>query len=154
MRSTGVSDSRVFRQTLDERRSAAGVLGDYQNRVVAGNRSNRLGQPGTIDGERERLGLPGTGADDDQLLHSVDTPEKLGRGAFKGGQGRLRTDGVGTKALIGTVSSALHETKLLDVSRDGRLRRFEASFEQTPAQLLLTMERFALDQLEDGALAA
>ena len=61
---------------------------------------------------------------------------------------------LGARALIRAVAGALHQPELLDVSRDRRLRRLEPGLEQTPAQLLLAVERLALDQFENRALAA
>ena len=58
------------------------------------------------------------------------------------------------RPLVGAVAGALDQAELLDVARDRRLRRVEAALVQAPAQLLLAVQRVAIDEFEDDGLAA
>ena len=71
---------------------------------------------------------------------------------------RLGIGRVGAGPLVGAVAGALDQAELLDVARDRRLRRLEAALVQAAAQLLLAVERLAIDEFEDerpgGALSS
>ena len=54
--------------------------------------------------------------------------------------------------LVGAVAGALDEAELLDVARDGRLRGVEALLMQAAPQLLLAVERLAIDEFQDDGL--
>ena len=69
-------------------------------------------------------------------------------------QRRLRVGRVGARPLVGAVAGALDEAELLDVARNRRLRRVEAALMQPAAQLLLAVERLAVDEFENHGLAA
>ena len=123
MRST--SEAGVFAEALREGGGAAAVLGDDQNRVIAGDRADGLGRTRAVDGHGERLRLAGAGADDDQLLHAIDLPQVFTGGAlerFPHGVGVERFD---ARPLIGAVAGALDQAELLDIERDRRLHRLE-----------------------------
>ena len=66
-------------------------------------------------------------------------------------QRRLGVGRVDARALVGAVAGALDQAELLDVARDRRLRRLEAALAQPAAQLLLAVERLAVDEFEDDA---
>ena len=66
----------------------------------------------------------------------------------------LGVGGGDAEALIGAVAGPLHEAEFLDVARERRLRRLEALARQATAQLLLAFQRLAIDDVENGALAA
>ena len=145
---------RVGLEPLHERRRAAIVARDDENRVVAGDRADRLRQLRAVDGERQRLRLPGSGANDDELLHAIDAPQEARRRALERVERELRTGHVDALPLIGAVAGALDEPELLDVARDRRLRGFAAALQQPSPHLLLAVERLAIDQFQDQVLTA
>src|SRR5262249_46234712 len=153
-RRVSYSFGRILLQPLDERRGGAAAAGDDENRVVAGDRPDRVGQLCAIERQRERLRLADAGADDDELLHAIDAAQELGGRALEGEQRGFRIGGFGAGTLVRAVARAFDEAELLDVARDRRLRRFVAALQQPPAELLLAVERFAIDQLEECALSA
>ena len=63
---------RVVLEPLDERGGAARAARDHENRVVAGDRADRLGQPRAIERLGQRLRLAAAGPDDDELLDAFD----------------------------------------------------------------------------------
>jgi hypothetical protein len=67
---------------------------------------------------------------------------------------RLGAEEIGAGPLIGAVAGPLHQTEILDVARNRRLRRLEAALQQAAPQHLLAVERFLIDQLEEDGLAA
>ena len=107
--------------------------------------------------ERQRLRLADAGADDDQLLHAIDAPQELGGARSSASSAVSGFGGLGAGPLVGAVARALDQAELLDVARDRRLRRVEAALLQPAAQLLLAVQRFAVDEFEDerpgGALS-
>ncbi len=102
----------------------------------------------------ERLRLPDAGAEDDELLDALDAAQELGRRALERRERRLGVRRVGAGPLVGAVARALDQPELLDVARDRRLRRVEAALAQAAAQLLLAVERLAVDEFEDDGLPA
>src|SRR5438094_2034284 len=146
--------ARVALQSLYQRGRAPAVARDDQNRVIARDAPDRLRQLRAIDRDRERLRLPDAGSNDDELLHPFDAAEEVGRGAFERGERGFRVRRVRAWPLVRAVARALDEAELLDVARDRRLRGVEAARAETPAKLLLAVERFAVDELEYGGLAA
>src|SRR5262245_31011184 len=142
MRST--SGTRVLVQTPGERRCAAGILGDHEDRVVAGNRADDLGLAGSIDGECKRLRLSRSGANHEHLLRPIDPPQEFPSGALECVEDSVRTHRIDTGPLVRTVAGTLYEAELLDVARNGGLCRLEPRFVQAAAQLLLTVERLAV----------
>src|SRR5262249_3773688 len=141
-------------QTFDERGGATCAARHHENRVVAGNRADDLGQPRTVERERDRLRLTGAGADDDELLDAVDAAQELGGGGAEGGNRGPGMGGGGAGTLVGAITGALDEAELLDVARNGRLGRLEAALMEAAAQLLLAVERLAIDELEERGLSA
>ena len=83
-----------------------------------------------------------------------DAAEELGRGALERRKSRFRVPVVFPGPLVRAVAGALDQPQLLDVARDRCLRRVEAALTQTAAQLLLTVERIAIDEFQDDGLAA
>ena len=132
----------------------AGVARDHENRVVAGDRADRFRQLRAIERVGQRLRLAAARADDDELLDALDAAQELGGRALERGERRLRVRRLGAGPLVGAVAGALDEAELLDVARNRRLRRVEAALAQAAAQLLLAVERLAVDQFEDDGLAA
>ena len=127
---------------------------DDKNRVVAAYGADRFGQLGPIERDRERLRLTDSRPNDNQLLDLFDPTQKLTGGALQRRQRRFGVRCLGVGPLIGAIAGTLHETELLDVPRDGRLRRVEAALVQAATELLLAIERFAIDQFEDDVLTA
>ena len=80
--------------------------------------------------------------------------EELAGGALERGERRLGIGRVEPGPLVRAVAGALHEAELLDVARDRRLRRVEAALVQAAAQLLLAVQRVAIDEFQDDGLAA
>src|SRR5690606_15259501 len=126
---------------------------DDQDRVVAGERADDLAEPGAVDGAGGRVGLPGTGAEDDQLLHAVDAGDELGDAAAEaresGAVARRRPGGL----LIGADARALDQAELLDVARERRLRDGDTTAQQAAPQLLLAADRLAVEKVENERLA-
>ena len=115
------------------------VARDDQNRVVAGDGADRLGEARAVERLGQRLRLAAAGADDDQLLHALDLLQELGGGALERRQRRLRVGAFRRRPLVGAVAGALDQAELGDVARDRRLRRLEAALAQAAAQLLLAV---------------
>src|SRR5262245_20268596 len=145
---------RVFLELLHERGGALRVARNHENRVVAADGAHRLRQLRAIDGDCERLRLADAGPDDDELLHAVDALQIFLRRALERGERGFRVGGVRAGALVRAVAGALHEAELLDVARDRRLRRVEPALTEPPAHFLLAVQRLAVDELDDGGLAA
>src|SRR5207249_11329474 len=74
--------------------------------------------------------------------------------ALHRGEGGFRIRRFGAGALVRAVSRALHEPELLDVARNGGLRRLEAAVPQAATKLLLAVQRGAIDEFENGGLTA
>jgi hypothetical protein len=66
---------------------------------------------------------------------------------------RIGVRRLGARLLVGAVAGSLEQAKLLDIPRDGRLRRLEAASMKTATELLLAVERFVFDELEKCGLA-
>src|SRR5687767_4669042 len=77
-----VLSSRVRFKPFDELGRASIASRDHQNRVIARDGSHDLGKARAIDRERQRLRLPRSRADDDELLDAVDFPQELGGGVL------------------------------------------------------------------------
>jgi hypothetical protein len=145
---------RILRAGARSAARAAIVARDDKNRVVAGDRPYRFGQTRAIDGERQRLRLAGAGAEDDQLPDAFDLLQEFSGGVLERGVRGRRIRAVGAGALIGAVAGALDETEHLDVAGDRGLCRVDAALAQTPPQLLLTVERLAIDEFENETLSS
>ena len=91
---------------------------------------------------------------DEQLLDAFDPAQELGGRALERGERRLRIRRVGARTLVGAVPRAFDQPEIRDVARDRRLRGVETALAQTAAQLLLAVERVAVDQFENQRLAA
>src|SRR5207245_2326725 len=144
-RSAGAPPSpSVLLQAADERGSPAVVARHDQNRVVAGNRSDRFGQLRAIDGGGERLRVARGSPDYDEVAHANNAPEELRRGMFEGRARIGRADPVGAGPLIRAVAGALHQAEIFDVARNRRLRGAKAALMQTAAELLLGVQRLAV----------
>ena len=61
----------------------ARISADDENRVIARDGANHLGEFGPIDRQAEQLRLPGSGLDDHQLLRHVE--------GYQSARDRLRT---------------------------------------------------------------
>ena len=59
--------------------AARAAAGDDQNRVVAGDGADRLGEPRAVERFGERLRLAAAGADDHELLDALDVADELRR---------------------------------------------------------------------------
>src|SRR5437879_2763649 len=86
---------RIGLEAFDERRGAARPARDDENRVVAGNRADRLVESGPIERLGEHLRLASARAHDDQLLHALDAAQEISGRALERRQrglgiGRLR----------------------------------------------------------------
>src|SRR5262249_24619112 len=127
---------------------------DDEDGVVAGDRADGFLQAGAIERLGQRLRLAASGADDDELLNAIDAADEVAGGALQQRQRGFRIRRFGAGPLVGAVAGALHQAELLDVARDRRLRRLEAVVMQAPAQQLLAVQRFAIDEIEDDGLAA
>jgi hypothetical protein len=132
---------------------------DHQDRIVAGQRPDHLGQVRAVDGDPENLGLTGPGTQQHQLLHAVGPPSGILTGLAGAWRRRFvplepcpLADGC-RRRLVGPVGAALHELQLADVARQGGLRNVEAGRAQPAAQLLLVAHGLVLDGVENGGLA-
>src|SRR5258706_8356365 len=145
---------RVRLEPFDERRRAAIVSRNDEDRVVARDRADRLRQLGPVDRQRQILRLAGTGAHDDELLRAIDPSQETRSRPLEGVERELRARDLDALTLVRAVARPLHQPELLDVARDRRLRRFAAALEQPPPHVFLAAERLAVDQLENQTLAA
>src|SRR5262245_1797754 len=145
---------RVLPEPFDKRRRGAGAARDDENRVVAGDRADLFDQLRAVDRFGQRLCLSAAGPDDDELLHALDAAQERGRRPLERRQRRLRAGRLDARPLIRAVAGALDQAELLDVARDGRLRRLEAALVKPLAEQLLALERLAIDELEDDGLPA
>src|SRR5947208_3756326 len=68
---------RIVLEAFDERRGAARPARDDENRVVAGNRADRLVESGAIERLGEHLRLSPARAHDDQLLDALDAAQEV-----------------------------------------------------------------------------
>ena len=146
---------RVVFETLGQGRRAARVARDDENRVVAGDRADGLGQLRAVDRDRPAA-APGRAPvrTTTSCCDAVDAAQELGGRALERGERRLRVRRVGARALVGAVAGALDQAEIRDVARNRRLRGVEAALAQTAAQLLLAVERLAVDEFENQRLAA
>ena len=92
MRSIGRCSSvlGVRFEPLDQGGGALPSRAIDENRVVAGDRADRLRQLRAVERLGERLRLAAAGADDDELLHALDAAQELGGGALERGRARSR----------------------------------------------------------------
>jgi len=120
-------EAGVFAQASGKRRGAPAVLGNDQNRVIAGDGADGFWQSGTIDRERKRLRLPGAGPHHHHLLDTVDAGEEFRGRTLERGQDRGWRPRVNAGTLIGAVAGALDQPQVLDVARNRRLRDLEAA---------------------------
>ena len=150
----GVYRAAYLFEALGERRRPTRSARDDENRVVARDRSHGLGQPRAVERFGQGLRLAPPGPDDHELLDALDPAEKLGGGTLQRRQRRRRARRIHAGPLVGAVAGALHQPQIGDVARDRRLRGVEAALAQTAAQLLLAVQRLAVDELQDERLAA
>src|SRR4029453_17399749 len=141
-------------QTPRQRCRATRIPCDDENRIVALNRTNRLRQLRAINRLGKSRGLPSSGAKNDELLHAIRAAEELSCSALERRKSRFRVPFVFPGPSVRAVARALDQPQLFDVARDRCLRRVEAALTQTAAQLLLTVERIAIDEFQDDGLAA
>lgn len=141
-------------EAVDQRSSAPRVTGNDEDGVVTGDCADDIGQRGSIDGERQRLGLSGAGAHDNQLGHALDGTDELTGATLEGTQGRGGRDAVGSRSLIGTITRALQQTECLDVSGNGGLRGAEATSAELASKRLLVVDRLSVDELQNRSLSA
>src|SRR5262249_27270898 len=119
-----------------------------------GDGADGFGELRAVERERERLRLPGAGADDDQLLDALDAAQEVRRRPLERGERGFGIRRFDSGTLVRAVAGALHEAEVLDVARNRRLRRVEAAPVQAAAQLLLAVERLAVDEIEEECLSA
>ena len=117
----------------DERGRPPRAARDHENRIVAADGAHDLRQPGAIERKGECLRLARPGPNDHELLDAVDRMDELGRGALERGEHRFGIRRLEAGPLIRAVSGALHQSELLDVARNRRLRRVEAALLQAAA---------------------
>ena len=128
-------------ETLRQRRRPARAARDDEDRVVAGDGADGLGQARAVERLGQRLRLAAAGPHDEELLDALDPAQKLGGRALERGQRRLRIRRVGARTLVGAVPRPLDQPEIRDVARDRRLRGVEAALAQAAAKLLLAVER-------------
>jgi hypothetical protein len=118
------------------------------------NRTDCLRQLCAINRLGKSRGLAPSRAKNDELLHAVRTAEELSCCALERRKSRLRIPVVFPGPSVGAVARAFDQSQLFDVARDRCLRRVEAALTQSAAQLLLTVERIAIDEFENDGLPA
>src|SRR5262245_16450178 len=108
-----------------------------------------------VDADAQRLRAAETGSQQDELLDTIDAQQVLSDRALQHRLRRLpvRQSGM-PRRLVRSVSAALHEPELANVTRERCLRDVEARCTQTAAELLLAAHRGALDHVENHRLAA
>src|SRR5262245_34477616 len=141
-------------QTPRQRCCATRIPGDDENRVVALNRSNRLRQLRAINRLGKSRSLALSRATHDELLHTIRAAKNLSRSALERRKSRFRVPVVFPRPSIRAVARAFDQSQLLDVAGNRCLRRVEAALTQTTAQLLLIVERIAIDEFQDDGLPA
>ena len=141
-------------EALRQHRGATGIARDDENRVIARDRAGGLRQMRPVDRQGQRLRLPDTGPQNDELLDAFHLLQVLARGALKGRAGGRRRGGIGRGPPIGAVSRLLDQPQLRDVPGDRRLGGAEPALAQSASELLLVVERLAVDELENDGLAA
>src|SRR5688572_15132187 len=92
-----------------ERLGVAGIAGDDENRVVAGQSANNILELRAVDRKRQRLSHARAGADDDELLDAVHARRVFGERALQSDTGTGRHRWFGAGLLIGAVGRPLHE---------------------------------------------
>src|SRR5262245_26832017 len=99
-------------QAARQRRRAACIAGDDENRVVALNRPDGLCKLRAIDGLGERRRLSPPGAKHDELLDAVGAAKELSSGAFERRKRRFGIPFVLPGSPIGAVAGTFDEPQL------------------------------------------
>jgi hypothetical protein len=141
-------------EALRQHGGATGIPRDDENRVIARDRASGLWQMRPVDRQGQRLRLTDTGPQDNELLDALYPLQVLTRGALERRPRGGRRGGVGRGPSIRTISRLLDQAQLRDVPRDRRLRGAEAAPAQSTPELLLVVERLAVDQFENDSLSA
>src|SRR5262249_31688006 len=136
-----------------ERLRFALAAADHENRVLAADRADDIGQLGPIDRLGERRRLRRLGPEHDELLDDVeplerprDGPPERGGPVHPGGRLARR------RALVSPVLRALYEAEFADVPREGRLRDLDPLGQEPLPQLLLAGDGLPVDQLDHKRL--
>ena len=86
------------------------------------------------------------------LLHAIGVTQVLSQRALERDERARRTRRFVEPLLVRAVGRPLDQAEVLDVARQGRLSRLKAVAAKAPAELLLAVDRFAADDVENRRL--